>query len=110
VPALILGWAVLEALARLASTHDGSGHFGPLSPVQAVQILAEEGYLENDAAADLRRMTSLRNAVVHGDLSANVSSEQTAALIARLRVIAADVIWVEREQATEQRGSAITRG
>jgi len=110
VSALILGWAVLEALARLASTHDGTGHLGPLSPVQAVQLLAEEGYLENDAAADLRRMTSLRNAVVHGDLSADVSAEQAAALIERLHMIAADVIRVEREQALVTPSGGITPG
>jgi hypothetical protein len=110
VPALILGWAVLEALARLASTHDGSRHLGPLSPVRAIQILAEEGYLESDAVADLRRKTSLRDAVVHGDLAADVSAEQAAALIARLRLIAADVIRVEREQAFVAPGGGITPG
>jgi hypothetical protein len=108
VPALILGCAVLEALARLASIHDGSEHLGPVSPVQAIQVLAQEGYLENDVAADLRRMTSLRNALVHGDLAADVSAEQVAALIERLRMIAADVIRVEREDALVSQGPGIT--
>ncbi len=110
VPALILGWAVLEALARLASTHEGSGHLGPISPVQAVQILAEEGYLENDEAADLRRMTSLRNAVVHGDLAAEVSADHVAALIARLHMIASEVIRVERADAVVGHGRGMTPG
>jgi HAMP domain-containing protein len=110
VPALILGWAVLEALARLASSHDGSKHLGPLSPVQAVQVLAEEGYLENDAADALRRMSSLRNAVVHGDLAADVPAEQADALIARLHMIATDVIRIERAQALASQGGAIPPG
>ena len=76
VPALILGWAVLEALARLASVHDRPSHRGPLTPLQAVQTLAEEGYLENDAAHDLRQWANMRNAAAHGDLSAVVSAEQ----------------------------------
>ena len=107
-PALVLGWAVLEALARLASTHDGSERLGPLSPVQAIQVLAREGYLESDVAADLRRMSSLRDAVVHGDLAAEVSAEQAAALIARLHMIAADVIRVEREHTLASQGRGIS--
>jgi hypothetical protein len=110
VPALVLGWALLEALARLVSARDGSGHLRPLSPIQAVQILAEEGYLENDAAADLRRMTSLRNAVVHGDLAADVSADQVAPLIARLHMIASEVIRVERAHALIGHDSGITPG
>jgi hypothetical protein len=104
VPALILAWAVLEALARLATTHDGSVRLGPVSPIQAVQILGEQGYLENDAVADLRRMTSLRDAVVHGDLAADASAEQVAVLIEKVRMIAAEVINVERETSSRAVG------
>jgi hypothetical protein len=96
VPALILGWAVLEALARLASAHDRPR--GPLTPLQAVQTLAEEGYLESEAAHDLRQLANTRNAVAHGDLSAVVSAEQVGNLLWRLRVIAAEATNVGKAQ------------
>ena len=98
VSALILGWAVLEALARLAVAHDEAKHSEPFSPLQAVQTLAEEGYLENDAAQSLRQMASLRNALVHGDFSADISAEQVQWLLAQLRAIASDIMSVELKQ------------
>ena len=54
-------------------------------------MLAEEGYLENDAADTLRKMVKLRNAVVHGDLSVDVSKAQIEGLLKQLRTIAADI-------------------
>jgi uncharacterized protein YutE (UPF0331/DUF86 family) len=79
-------------LARLASAHDRPR--GPLTPLQAVQTLAEEGYLESEAAHDLRQLANRRNAAAHGDLSAVVSAEEIWSLVRRLRVIAAEVIRV----------------
>ncbi|MSP01336.1 MAG: hypothetical protein EXR07_09865 [Acetobacteraceae bacterium] len=100
-PALIAGWAVLESLARLASADHESGHSGSFSPVQAIQTLAGEGYLENEAAQALREMAKLRNAVVHGDLSVQVSAEQVTILLKQLRALASDINSVMSEQNTE---------
>jgi uncharacterized protein YutE (UPF0331/DUF86 family) len=69
--ALLIAWAALESLARLASANSETGTRA-FSPLQAIQMLAENGYLENEAADDLRRMVKLRNAVAHGDLSVDV--------------------------------------
>ncbi len=99
--ALILGWAVLEALARLVVAHDEAERSGPFSPLQAVQTLAEEGYLEHDAAQSLRQMVTLRNAVMHGDFSADISAEQVESLLEQLQAIASDIVSVEREQNAE---------
>jgi len=55
--------------------------------MQAVQRLAEEGYLEHEAANHLREMVKLRNAVVHGDLSVNVSARQVENLLKELQAI-----------------------
>lgn len=89
--AFVLGWAVLESLARLTSVQSGLPAQEEFSPVQSVQRLAEEGYVENDEANQLRKMARLRNAVVHGDLSAAVPAEQAESLLERLRAIAAAV-------------------
>ncbi len=93
-PAFITGWAILESLARMAGIDDASMGSRGFSPVQAIQILAEEGYLENDAAQDLRDMAKLRNAVVHGDLSIDVSASQVQRLIEQLRAILSNIQMV----------------
>jgi REase_AHJR-like protein/ribonuclease HepT-like protein len=87
-PALIFGWATLESLARMAS---GSGSSRGYSPIQAVQALAEEGYLEQEEAQRLREMARLRSAVVHGDFSVNVSAEQVEFLLEQLRVLDSNI-------------------
>jgi uncharacterized protein YutE (UPF0331/DUF86 family) len=88
--ALLIAWAALESLARLASANSETGTRA-FSPLQAIQMLAENGYLENEAADDLRRMVKLRNAVAHGDLSVDVQGGQVKSLLKQLRAIAADI-------------------
>jgi hypothetical protein len=82
--AFALAWAALEALARLAGS-EGAEKERAFAPMQAVQMLAEEGYIESDAAARLRGMVKLRHAVIHGDLSAEVSTEQVKGMLDDLR-------------------------
>jgi hypothetical protein len=97
-PALMTGWAVMEALARLASADSSTGRFETFSPVQAVQTLAEEGYLEHEAAESLGKMAKLRNEVAHGDLSVDVPAEQVELLLQQLRTIASDIGEVTSRQ------------
>lgn len=92
--ALVTGWAALESLARLASAKSGLKGPDELSPVQAVQRLAEEGYLENEDADRLRAMVKLRNAVVHGDFSTAVPTELVADLLKQLRAVETDIAGV----------------
>jgi len=89
--ALLIAWAALESLARLANANSETGTSRAFSPLQAIQMLAEQGYLENEAADDLRRMVKLRNAVAHGDLSVDVQAAQIKSLLKQLRAIAADM-------------------
>lgn len=89
--ALVTAWAALESLARLATAYSEAEQPRSFSPMQAVQRLAEEGYLENESANHLREMVKLRNAVVHGDLSANVSPGQVEELLKELRAIASAI-------------------
>ena len=83
--AFALAWAVLEALARLAGSGGAEKTERAFAPMQAVQMLAEQGHIESDAAARLRGMVELRHAVVHGDLSAEVSTEQVKGMLDDLR-------------------------
>jgi REase_AHJR-like protein/ribonuclease HepT-like protein len=94
-PALIFGWAILESLARLAGTPRNTRGY---SPIQAVQALAEEGYIENEEAQSLREMARLRSAVVHGDFSVNVSAEQVEFLFKQLNALRNYILKVAAEQ------------
>jgi uncharacterized protein YutE (UPF0331/DUF86 family) len=89
--ALLIAWAALESLAHLADANNETGASRAFSPLQAIQMLAEQGYLENEAADNLRRMVTLRNAVAHGDLSVDVQGGQVKSLLTQLRAIAADM-------------------
>jgi hypothetical protein len=95
--ALVLGWAGLESLARLATANSDAKRSGGFSPIQAIQTLAEEGYIENEAADRLREMAKLRNAVVHGDFSVDVPKEQVEDLLSQLQAIASDIMSVAPE-------------
>src|SRR5215831_4620485 len=70
--AFLIAWAALESLVRLVNANGETGTPRAFSPIQVIQMLAEEGYLENEAADNLRKMVKLRNAVAHGDLSVDV--------------------------------------
>ena len=95
-PALVFGWAILESLARLASS---SVRSTGLSPIQAVQALAEEGYIENEDAQRLRDLAKLRSAVAHGDFSVDVSAEQVDFLVSQLNELTSHIAKVTAEQA-----------
>jgi uncharacterized protein YutE (UPF0331/DUF86 family) len=95
--ALVMGWAALESLARLASANSDARRSGGFSPIRPIQTLAEEGYLEHEAAERLREMAKLRNAVVHGDFSINVPTEQVENLLTQLRAILSDITTVTPE-------------
>ena len=83
-----MAWALLEAIARLVAPKDEGIKARPLSPVQAVQTLTEMGYPEETDARSLRKLTNLRNAVVHGGLKVNGPANDVAQLIHDLEEMA----------------------
>jgi uncharacterized protein YutE (UPF0331/DUF86 family) len=85
--ALVIAWSLLEAIARLVSPHEGRTKARPLSPVQAVQTLAEMGYLEEVDARRLRELANLRNAVVHGVFQTTVLPKDVDQLMTNLEEI-----------------------
>ena len=86
--AFVMGWAALEAIARLVMDQRGIDPAKPLSPIQAVQILVQEGYIDDDDARRLRSLARLRNEIVHGGLRTVVSREDVAGLIRDLETMA----------------------
>lgn len=98
--AFVTAWTVLESLARLAVAGAKTGHPRGFSPIQAIQTLAQEGYIERETAGRLREMARLRNAVVHGDFSVEVEHEQIRVLLTQLRSLATDVMSVMSDQSS----------
>lgn len=86
--ALVIAWSLLEAIARLVTPEGEGNKARPFPPIQAVQTLAEMGYLEESDARRLRELTNLRNAVVHGGLRTVVQANDVAQLIHDLEEIA----------------------
>lgn len=71
--ALILAWACLEALARILEPHK---FLKPQTPGRIVETLASLAYLAPSQAGVLRALAKKRNAVVHGELGAQVTETE----------------------------------
>lgn len=72
-PAMLLGWATFEALARAASTEQFSR---PQTPGRLIQILATEGCLTPTEADQMRALADKRNKLIHGKLNIRVSERE----------------------------------
>jgi len=74
--AFILEWAALEAATRASEAQPGTPK-PAMGPGQLVETLASGGLVGQEEARRLRKLARIRNAVVHGDLSATVDLEDT---------------------------------
>jgi hypothetical protein len=89
--ALVLCWAVLESLARLAVDTDGSAPAKAISPHQTIDRLAMHGYIGSDLSRRLRDMVRLRNSAVHGDFATTIGKGDVEFLLAEIRTIQAEL-------------------
>ena len=80
-PSFLLAWAVLEAEARRLI---GNQLGRPQTPGRVVQMLGQEGYLPPDEADSIRRLADVRNRLIHGELSVDLSRESLDQLLAAL--------------------------
>jgi uncharacterized protein YutE (UPF0331/DUF86 family) len=99
--ALVTGWAIIESLARLVMDDDRAPS-KPLSPIQAVQILAQEGYLENQVAQRLREGAKLRNAAVHGDFSVEIQIGPVETILEQIKAISSVIAKTTKDQPEAQ--------
>ena len=72
-PALLLGWATFEALARATMLSEFER---PQSPGRIVEILAREGHITPTEADHLRRLSDKRNKLIHGELQVRISKKE----------------------------------
>lgn len=89
--AFLLAWGTLEAAARIAEPDNSLGRSRVRTPRQIVEFLEREGLVEFEAARELRTLINVRNALVHGDLSIEVSESQVRRLLLVLDSIVSDL-------------------
>ncbi|MCC6467912.1 MAG: hypothetical protein IT563_06290 [Alphaproteobacteria bacterium] len=85
LPALVLAWSTLEAVAR-ALLPDVLAR--PQTPNRLIEALASEGYLTPSEADTLRHAGSLRNVAAHGQLDMSVDQRMLNELIGVLGTLA----------------------
>lgn len=72
---LVTAWSIFEAIARSLYAEGDAASKRALSPMQIVERLASDGYLDLTDAKRLRALISARNLAVHGDLTISPSNE-----------------------------------
>jgi uncharacterized protein YutE (UPF0331/DUF86 family) len=82
---LVLGFSVLEAVARFAV---GLRLAKPQPPLGVVEMLAFEGIVAPSEADDLRQLIKKRHRIVHGDLDVAVTTDELETF---MRII--DAAW-----------------
>lgn len=68
-------WSIFESVARNLYAVGDSVAERALSPIQIVERLASDGYLDPNEAKRLRALISARNRAVHGDLTISAPTE-----------------------------------
>jgi uncharacterized protein YutE (UPF0331/DUF86 family) len=80
--AFLLGWATFEALSRAL---DEQEFRRPQTPGRLIEFLARDGYLTPDEAKEMRRLATLRNSLIHGNLKAQVGTAELSSLVEVLK-------------------------
>lgn len=70
--ALLLAWSLFEAAVRRARPEDAAL---ALTPGATIELVLSLGLLESSRAAALRKYGHSRNAIAHGDLSAELTTQ-----------------------------------
>ena len=71
VAGILVAWSLFEAAAR-ALVPEGLSR--PQAPSQMIELLASEGSITPDEAAQLRRIADLRTRAAHGAIDVAISS------------------------------------
>ena len=72
-PALLMAWAVLEALGRAMEPRKISR---PQTPRRLIEVLAGEGHVTPSEAVILRNLVDRRNSLIHGGLNVQIELKE----------------------------------
>lgn len=76
--AILFAWSILEAAARKKiETADPR----PLNPNALVNLLASEGYIDQEEASELFRISELRSRMAHGQIDCTAPAEDVSRLL-----------------------------
>ena len=81
-PALLMAWAVFEALGRTLMPEKFQR---PQTPARLIEELAEGGQLTPNEADVLRRLARARNGLIHGELQTVVAKKEMTSFIKALK-------------------------
>jgi uncharacterized protein YutE (UPF0331/DUF86 family) len=84
--AMLLSWATLEAIGRNLMAAELAR---PQTPGRVIEFMAQNGVATPYEADRLRTLVKLRNSLVHGELDAPVTGEQTTEMLNILGAIIA---------------------
>ena len=76
--ALLLAWSIAEAVARGKIETVGSR---PLHPSALVNLLAGEGYIDQDQASDMFRLSKMRSQIAHGQIDCAATAEDVSRIL-----------------------------
>ena len=76
--ALLLAWSIMEAVAREMIETTGSR---ALNPSALVNLLVSEGYVDQDQANEMFRLSKLRSEVAHGQLDCATTPKDVSWLL-----------------------------
>lgn len=81
-PAMLLGWAALEAAGRATLTREFAR---PQTPGRIVSVLAGQGYWTPTLADSLQALIAKRNGLIHGQLNVSISQQDIQVLDEAIR-------------------------
>jgi uncharacterized protein YutE (UPF0331/DUF86 family) len=89
--AFVLGWAIIEALARALQGGKERDSSVSRSPRELVEILERNGFIGFEDGRRLRDLVRLRNATVHGDFGVAVDQSAVEQLLQVARRLDAEL-------------------
>jgi uncharacterized protein YutE (UPF0331/DUF86 family) len=84
LPALVMAWATFEAVGRALLPEEFRR---PQTPARLVEVLGSEGYITPEEADILRAASTIRNAIVHGQLNSAVDPKVLEGFVAILKTL-----------------------
>jgi uncharacterized protein YutE (UPF0331/DUF86 family) len=80
-PAFVMAWSLLESALQSVNDHETSK---PRTPGTVIETLAMDGYIAPDMERRMRKLITLRNQIVHGDVAAEPAVEDVSLVLAAI--------------------------
>lgn len=83
-PALLIGWATFEAIARMLVERRFAK---PQTPSRLINVLTEEGFLTPSESDELKILAEKRNRLVHGEIDTQVTDHEIKSFFRILEIL-----------------------